>query len=76
VLVKVAKPNQDMRYDVPTIGPQTVQRVRDAGGSAIVIEAARTIIVDQAETYAAAAAAGIAIIAVADPLTQAASVAA
>lgn len=70
VLVKVAKPNQDMRFDVPTIGPQTVQMVRDAGGAAIVIEAGRTIVVDQGETYAAAAAASIAIVAVADPLTQ------
>ncbi len=67
VLVKVAKPNQDMRFDVPTIGPQTIQMVRDAGGAAIVIEAQRTIIVDQAETYAAAAAAGIAIVAIANP---------
>lgn len=69
-LVKVAKPNQDMRFDVPTIGPQTVQMVRQAGGSAIVIEAARTIIVDQAETYAAAAAAGIAIVAIADAAVE------
>lgn len=71
VLIKVAKPNQDMRFDVPTIGPQTVQMVRDAGGVAIVIEAGMTIVVDQQETFASAAAAGIAIVAVADPLTKA-----
>jgi UDP-2,3-diacylglucosamine hydrolase len=71
VLVKVAKPKQDMRFDVPTIGPQTVQMVRDAGGAAIVVEASRTIIVDQSETFAAAAAAGIAIVAVADPQAKA-----
>lgn len=67
VLVKVAKPDQDMRFDVPTIGPQTVQMVKDSGGVAIAIEAGRTIVVDQAETYAAASAAGIAIVAVKDP---------
>jgi len=66
ILVKVAKPDQDMRFDVPTIGPQTIQMVKDAGGIAIAIEAGRTIVVDQAETYAAAEAAGIAIVAIAD----------
>jgi len=55
-----------MRYDVPTIGPQTIQMVKDAGGVAIAVEAGRTIVVDQAETYAAAEAAGIAIVAIAD----------
>ena len=57
-LVKVAKPNQDMRFDVPTIGVQTVQRVAAASGSAIVIEAGRTILLDREETIAAAKAAG------------------
>ncbi len=62
-LVKVAKPNQDMRFDVPTIGPQTIEKVKQAGGVAIAIEAERTIVVDQAETIAAAERAGIAIVA-------------
>lgn len=65
-LVKVSKPNQDMRFDVPTIGPQTVQRVRDAGGKAIVIEADKTIVVSQKETYAAAKQFGITIVAIRD----------
>ncbi len=49
-LVKVSKPNQDMRFDVPTIGPQTIARVRDAGGKAIVVEAGKTILVDRQAT--------------------------
>lgn len=65
-LVKVAKPNQDMRFDVPTIGPQTVQRVHEAGGTSIVIEADKTIVVDQTETFAAAHKAGISILAFCD----------
>ncbi len=65
-LVKVAKPNQDMRFDVPTIGPQTVEQVQAAGGIAIAIEAQRTIVVDRAATIAVAAKAGIAIIALTD----------
>ncbi|QDS95548.1 hypothetical protein FF011L_43450 [Roseimaritima multifibrata] len=62
-LVKVAKPNQDMRFDVPTIGPQTIDRVQRAGGTAIAIEANQTIVVDEAELIQAAEAAGIAIVA-------------
>ncbi len=63
-LVKVSKPQQDMRFDVPTIGVQTVERVQAAGGRAIVIEADKTILVQRAETIAAAQKAGITIIAI------------
>lgn len=63
-LIKVSKPEQDMRFDVPTIGPQTIQRVRDANGSAIVVEAGKTIIVDQELTYELARKAGITIVAI------------
>ncbi|TWU07624.1 LpxI family protein [Stieleria varia] len=62
-LVKVSKPNQDMRFDVPTIGPQTIQNVCDAGGSVIAIEADKTILVEREETLRLAAAAGISIVA-------------
>jgi DUF1009 family protein len=46
-LVKVAKPNQDPRFDLPTIGLQTVENVHRCGGNAIAIEAHQTIIVDR-----------------------------
>ncbi|EMI43254.1 protein containing DUF1009 [Rhodopirellula sp. SWK7] len=62
-LVKVSKPNQDMRFDVPTIGTQTIQNVADAGGVAIAIEADRTILLDQEDTIALADRLGIALIA-------------
>lgn len=65
-LVKVAKPSQDMRFDVPTIGPQTIAKVKEAGGIAVAIEAHRTILVDRVQTLADAAKAGIAIIALKD----------
>ena len=61
-LVKVSKPNQDMRFDVPTIGPQTIQRVRDAGGKAIAIEADMTILVERETTLKLAREAGITIV--------------
>ncbi|TVP96455.1 MAG: LpxI family protein [Planctomycetaceae bacterium] len=76
VLVKVAKPRQDMRYDVPTIGPQTVRLVHEAGGVAIAIEANKTIIVDQDQTFADAAKAGIAIVAMDGSATHARQIAA
>ncbi len=65
-LVKVAKPQQDMRFDVPTIGPLTIELLAAAGGTAIVIEADKTIIVDQPEVVEAADRAGISIIALDD----------
>ena len=47
-VVKVAKPQQDMRFDVPTIGMGTMQAIAQAGGRVLAIEAGRTIIVDEA----------------------------
>lgn len=46
-VVKVAKPQQDMRFDVPTVGIKTLRSIADAGGSALVIEAGRTILLDE-----------------------------
>lgn len=46
-VVKVAKPQQDMRFDVPTVGLKTLQSIADAGGRTLVIEARRTILLDQ-----------------------------
>jgi DUF1009 family protein len=62
-VVKVAKPRQDMRFDVPTVGTLTVEALRRAGGRVLAIEAARTIILDQAETVALADRHGISIVA-------------
>ena len=46
-VVKVAKPNQDMRFDVPTVGPQTLRSIAEAGGSVLAVEANRTILLDR-----------------------------
>lgn len=48
-VVKVAKPQQDMRFDVPTIGPQTIQTMVEARARVLAIEAGRTILLDAAE---------------------------
>ena len=66
-LVKVSKPNQDMRFDVPTIGPQTILGVAENGGTAIVIEAEKTILVQREETLQLAKQHGVTIIALHEP---------
>ncbi len=48
-LAKVSKPNQDFRFDVPVIGPQTIQVCADAGVSTIVVEAGRTLLLEKDE---------------------------
>ncbi|MHC4179732.1 MAG: LpxI family protein, partial [Planctomycetota bacterium] len=48
-VVKVAKPQQDMRFDVPTIGRGTLETMVESGGRVLAVEAERTIILDQAE---------------------------
>ncbi|MEE9293603.1 MAG: UDP-2,3-diacylglucosamine diphosphatase LpxI [Phycisphaerae bacterium] len=62
-LVKVAKPDQDMRFDVPTVGPETMDRLHGHGAKVLVIEADKTVIVEKEKTLAAAAKHGITIIA-------------
>jgi hypothetical protein len=46
-LIKVAKPDQDLRFDVPTVGPATIENLHRHGASALVVEAAQTLIVDR-----------------------------
>jgi DUF1009 family protein len=60
-VVKVAKPNQDMRFDVPVIGVATIHTMHAAGATCLAIEAGRTLLFDEAAIIAAANAAEIAI---------------
>lgn len=61
VVVKVAKPHQDERFDMPTIGIGTLESLRTAGADLLVIEAGRTILVGAAELFSFAASSGITI---------------
>jgi len=61
VVVKVSKPKQDMRFDVPVVGLPTVESMRQAGATALAIDAERTLLFDRERLIAAADAAGIAI---------------
>lgn len=49
VVVKTAKPQQDMRFDVPCVGPQTATLLAEVGAAALAIEAGRTLVLDEAE---------------------------
>lgn len=61
VVVKARKPQQDDRFDVPTVGPRTVEACAKAGCAALAIEAERTLVLDRAELEAIADQAGIAV---------------
>lgn len=68
VVVKMSKPDQDLRFDVPAIGPGTIEVLREAGGGVLAVECGRSILLDREELLAAADDAGIAVVAVAsDP---------
>ncbi len=62
-VVKVAKPNQDLRFDVPVVGVPTVEAMHAAGATCLCVEAGRTLVFDRETMVASANRAGIAIIA-------------
>jgi len=62
-VVKVAKPKQDLRFDVPVVGIQTIASMRAAGATCLALEAGRTLIFDREAVRAASDAAGIAVVA-------------
>lgn len=67
VVVKVCKPNQDERFDVPAIGADTIRTMAQAGASVLAIEAGKAIVFDRGEMIGLANQHGIAIIALDKP---------
>ena len=61
-IVKVAKPNQDMRFDVPVVGVATIRAMQAAGATALSVDAGRTLVIDGDAVFAAADEAGIAVV--------------
>jgi DUF1009 family protein len=61
-VVKVAKPGQDMRFDVPVVGVATIHAMQAAGADAISIDAGKTLILDGEAFIHAADAAGIVVV--------------
>jgi DUF1009 family protein len=69
VVVKLAKPNQDRRFDVPTVGPKTIETMHAAGATVLAVEAGQTIFLDEAATVGLAEKYGIAITSLVAPTT-------
>jgi DUF1009 family protein len=63
-VVKVAKPKQDMRFDVPVIGVRTIDAMLTAGATCLSVEAGRTLLFDRDALLRRASAENIAIVAV------------
>ncbi|MFH0983416.1 MAG: UDP-2,3-diacylglucosamine diphosphatase LpxI [Planctomycetota bacterium] len=61
-LIKVAKPNQDMRFDVPTVGPATMEHLHRSGAKMLVVETGKTLIVEREKMLAAARKYGIVVL--------------
>src|SRR5205807_822762 len=61
VVVKVSKPGQDMRFDVPVVGLPTVEQMKGAHATALAVDAGRTLLFDREKLIALADGAGIAI---------------
>ncbi len=74
-VVKVSKPGQDMRFDVPVVGLPTIEVMRRSGATALGIDAGRTLLFDRAELLAAADAVGITVDAVEPPAAEPGSLA-
>jgi DUF1009 family protein len=62
-VVKIAKPNQDMRFDVPVIGLKTIEVMRAAGATCLALDAGKCLLLDGEKIPEAADAAGIAVVA-------------
>lgn len=61
VVVKVAKPKQDLRFDVPAVGPDTLRVMREAGCRALCIEAGKTLLIEREAFLRLAASEGITV---------------
>lgn len=71
IVVKVAKPEQDLRFDVPAVGPQTIETMVAAGAKVLALEVGRTLILDRVAFLAAADAAKIAVVGISEASLEA-----
>jgi DUF1009 family protein len=66
VVVKRCKPQQDLRFDLPAVGPKTIETMEVVHASVLALEAGRTVLLDRDETLRKAERAGIAIVGIAE----------
>ncbi len=64
VVVKVSKPQQDLRFDVPAVGVDTIKVLNEVGGSVLAVEAGRTILLEKEELVKEADRVGVTVAAV------------
>jgi DUF1009 family protein len=67
VVVKVSKPQQDLRFDVPAVGVDTVTRLHHAGGAVLALEAGKSLLLEKESLLGEADRLGIAVVGVRDP---------
>ncbi|MEW6683070.1 MAG: UDP-2,3-diacylglucosamine diphosphatase LpxI [Nitrospirota bacterium] len=62
VVVKMAKPEQDLRFDIPAVGPNTIASMQEVGAAVLAVEAGKTLMLDKADLLEAARKAGISVV--------------
>ncbi|BCA54253.1 hypothetical protein W02_13930 [Nitrospira sp. KM1] len=67
VVVKRSKPQQDLRFDLPAIGPRTIEVMASVKAAVLAVEAGRTVLIDREQTLETARSAGIAIVGLVKP---------
>ena len=65
-MVKVAKPKQDMRFDVPTVGCETLEVMHQAGAAVLAVEAGKTLVINRQKFCRLAGKYGLVVVGVAD----------
>lgn len=70
VVVKVSKPQQDLRFDVPAVGVDTVKCLHQAGAAVLAIEAGKTILLEKEKMLRDADSLGISIVGVSAPVAS------
>lgn len=63
VVVKISKPHQDLRFDVPAVGPETITAMQQVNAAALALEAGKTLMIDKADLLQRANTAGVSIVA-------------
>jgi DUF1009 family protein len=66
IVVKVSKPQQDLRFDVPAVGVATIRRIHEMKGTALAVEAGRTLLLEKDVLIKAAEGFGISVVALRD----------
>jgi hypothetical protein len=62
VVVKMAKPQQDLRFDIPAVGPTTIASMQEVGAAVLAVEAGKTLMLDKADLLEAARKASISVV--------------